>query len=158
MKYLLVVLVAALLLGGCTQIQLPETVYPSPTGYVVDTSNVLSEETELKVSNQLKEFDEKAQIAVVTVPSTGAESIEEYSINLAEAWKPGYEGKDNGVIFLIATTDRKLRIEVGRGLEEKLTDAEAGRILDNKVIPYLKNADWDGGVLSGVTAIIEEVK
>ncbi len=132
-------------------------VFPEPTDYVVDTSGVLSAETKASLDLKLKALDSKAQIAVVTIPSTEPLTIEEYSIKLAEQWKPGYKGKDNGIIFIIATSDRKMRIEVGRGLEGNLNDAKAGTILRDVVTPFFKAGDWNGGVNAGVDAIIKEI-
>lgn len=131
------------------------TKYPEPIGYVVDTSEVLSAETKASLTEKLKNEDSIAQIAVVTIPSTQPITIEEYSINLSDKWKPGYKDKDNGILFIVATTDRKMRIEVGRGLEEKLNDSEAGIILRDTVTPYFKSGDWNGGVNAGVDAIIK---
>ena len=134
-----------------------EISYPEPIGYVVDTANVLSAETEATLTQILTELDSTAQVAVVTVETTQPQDEKQYAIELAERWKPGYEGKDNGVIFLIVTKDRKVRIEVGKGLESVLNDSKAGRILDDSVVPHLKNNDWDNGALSGVEAIKREV-
>jgi uncharacterized protein len=135
-----------------------EVVLPEATGYVIDNAGVLKEETRQKIESTLKALDSTAQVAVVTVKTTKPMDEKQYSIKLAEKWKPGYKGKDNGVIFLIVTEDRKVRIEVGRGLESIINDAKAGRILDESVVPFLKNNDWDGGVMSGVEAISQEVK
>lgn len=134
-----------------------EAVLPEATGYVVDQSNILSASTKEKIESTLKSLDSVAQVAVVTIKTTQPLDEKQYAIKLAEKWKPGYKGKDNGIIFLIVTEDRKLRIEVGRGLESVITDANAGRILDEAVVPFLKNGDWDGGILSGVNAIAKEV-
>ena len=92
------------------------------------------------------------------IPSLEGEVIEEYGIKVAEAWKIGWKGKDNGVIFLVAKQDRKMRIEVGRGLEGKLTDLTAGRIVDLVVKPRFKRGDFDGGVVSGVHAVIDATR
>lgn len=130
---------------------------PESTGYVVDQAGVLTEETKTKVESTLKALDQTAQVAVVTVKTTQPWDEKQYAIKLAEKWKPGYKGKDNGVIFLIVTDDRKVRIEVGRGLESVITDSKAGQILDDSVVPFLKSNDWNGGVVAGVEAISKEV-
>lgn len=133
-------------------------VLPEATGYVVDQSNILSAEAKAKIETTLKALDEKAQVAVVTVKTYSPYSDEkEYAIKLAEKWKVGYKGKDNGIIFLIVTEDRKVRIEVGRGLEAVINDAKAGQILDDTVVPFLKKNDWEGGITAGVEAIVKEV-
>ncbi len=130
---------------------------PEPTGYVVDTIGLLKPTTVSTITQLCKDLDSVAQVAVCVVNSTQPNDIEGYSIKLAEKWKVGYKGKDNGVILLLAKGDRKVRIEVGRGLEDKLTDAKAGQIINNIIIPYFKQGDWDGGILAGVQAIKKEV-
>lgn len=150
--------------GAATPAIAPTTVaeqevgFPNPDSYIVDQSDVLSESAENALFQKLKAFDEKAQIAVVTLKTTGRMDEKQYAIKLAEKWKVGHAGKDNGVIFLIVTGDRKLRIEVGRGLEGSLNDSKAGRILDEHVVPELKNNNWEKGIINGVDAIIKEVK
>jgi uncharacterized protein len=102
---------------------------------------------------ELSKFDGTAQIAVLVIDSTFPQTIEEYSINLAEEWKVGYNGEDNGVIIVLATEDRKVRIEVGKGLEGTIPDAVAGRIMDEYMVPDLKNNDWDSAITKGVRAL-----
>ena len=130
--------------------------YPKYSSYVNDFANVLQENTEQALNTKLSDFDKKTtnQIAVVTVETTEPETIEEYSINLAEEWKPGQKGKDNGVILLFAMEDRKMRIEVGRGLEGELTDVESKHILDDTIRPEFKAGIIDSGVTKGVDAVI----
>lgn len=139
------------------EISAASTTLLEPTGYVVDSSNVLDADVEEKLTAQLKSFDSKAQIAVVTIPSVKPLSIEEYSIKLAEKWKVGHAGTDTGIIFLIATEDRDMRIEVGRGFEGSLNDAKAGVILRDEVTPFFKKGDWNDGVVAGVNAIINTI-
>lgn len=131
--------------------------YPEPTGYVVDGSSVLSASTIAVLSIRLQQIDQKAQVAVLTIPSTQPLSIDEYGIKLAEKWKVGHKGIDNGVILIVATQDRKIRIEVGRGVEDKLNDSEAAIIVRDTIAPYLKKGDWDDGVTAGVEAIIKAI-
>ena len=92
------------------------------------------------------------------VSSIGDEDIESYSIRLAETWKIGQKGLDNGVIILVARDNRQVRIEVGKGLEATLTDLLAGRIIDYIMIPNFKNGDYDTGISQAVDAIIDIVK
>ena len=94
-----------------------------------------------------------AQIVVVTVPDLEGRDIEGYSNELFNTWKIGSEEKDNGVLLLISSGDRKVRIEVGYGLEGAINDAKAGRILDDVAIPYMKNNDYDTAVLGVVTQL-----
>lgn len=163
---LLVILGAAIVLGlvmfSAAKVTPPETtktemVLPEATGYVIDQSGVLNADIKAKIESTLKTLDQTAQVAVVTVKTTQPWDEKQYAIKLAEKWKPGYKGKDNGIIFLVVTDDRKVRIEVGRGLEGVITDARVGQILDDSVVPFLRNNDWNGGIMSGVEALAKEV-
>ena len=129
---------------------------PALRGHVNDYAGILSPAAVQGLEGQLAEFEqaESTQIAVLTIPSLDGENIEDYSIRVAEAWKIGQKGLDNGAILLVAAQDRKIRIEVGRGLEGKLTDLMAGRIIRNDIGPRFKAGDFDGGVKAGVTAIM----
>jgi len=133
---------------------------PQLKGYVNDYANMISPQAKSQIEAELKAFEQSdsTQIVILTVPSLEGEVIEEYGIKVAEAWKVGWKGKDNGVIFLVAKQDRKMRIEVGRGLEGKLTDLTAGRIVDLVVKPRFKRGDFDGGVVSGIHAVIDATR
>ncbi len=159
---LIMIILLAVFLAGCTVEQefqpRAEAVYPSTRSYVVDEADVLSEEKEKELFEKLKNFDATAQIAVVTVKTTAPLDEKEYAVNLAQKWGIGDKEEDNGVLFLIVTDDRKLRIEVGQGLEDDITDGRAGMILDRHVVPELKNNNWEAGITKGVDAIIEEVR
>lgn len=127
---------------------------PNATGYVVDQTGLITQTTkDIITASEKARGTSHSEVAVLVVPTTGGMSIEEYGIRVGEKWKVGDADKDNGVIFILATEDRKVRIEVGRGAEAKLSDAETGRILDNEVIPFLKKQDWNGGVLAAYKAI-----
>ena len=132
----------------------------NPTGYVNDYTNTLSVETKQALESKLRENNASTtnEIAVVMVGSTGDESIEEYATKLFESWKVGTAKNDNGVLFVIAKDDHKMRIEVGYGLEGALPDLLAKDILDTKVAPAFKQGDYDKGVTDGAFAIIEATK
>jgi len=132
--------------------------YPDATGYVMDTSSILSPETRAAIEAGCTELEPLAQVAVVTVKTTAPLTDEQYGIKLAEKLGVGHAGKDDGILLWVATEDRRIRIEVGRGAEAFLTDAKAGRILDEAVVPYLKQNQWDEGVLAGFNAIKKEVE
>lgn len=134
-------------------------IFPTPTNYVTDLNDSLTDQTEEVMNTTLKDLSDKgtAQIAVMVLDSTSPYSIEEYGIKLADAWKVGEEGKDNGVILILATEDRKVRIEVGKGVEGIIPDAVAGRIIDEEMIDSLKIGDWDSAVLLGVGEIINRL-
>lgn len=133
---------------------------PKATGYVNDQAGLLSAATQLKLEHFLEAFEksDSTQIAVLTVPSLEGEALEEYSIKVAESWGIGQQGRDNGALLLIAKEERKVRIEVGYGLEGRLTDLLAGRIVDYEITPRFKQGDFDGGVIAGVTAMAEAVR
>jgi uncharacterized protein len=133
---------------------------PALRGHVNDYAGMLSPEAVQKIETRLTEFEQtdSTQIVVLTIPSLEGESLEEYSIKVAEAWKIGQKGKANGVILLIAKQDRKLRIEAGRGLEGTLTDLVSGRIIRNDIAPSFKAGDYSSGIENGVSAIIAVVK
>ena len=127
--------------------------------FVNDTANILSSDTKeyIMKMNQSLESQVGAQIVIVTVESLDGLSVEDYATQLFRQYGIGDKSKNNGVLLLVSTGDRKVRIEVGYGLEGRITDGKAGRILDNYIIPYLKNDDWDNGIKNGFNAILEEV-
>jgi len=130
---------------------------PAYRGYVNDYARLLRPETALQLEQALRSFDEadSTQVAVLTIDSLEGDALEDYSIRVVDAWKIGQRGKDNGVLFLVVKNDRKMRIEVGRGLEGVLTDLAAGRIVDNVVRPLFKAGRFDEGILAGTAAIIK---
>ncbi len=131
-----------------------------PDGYVTDKAGLLSLQARERLEATLADFEKKTsnQIAVVAFPSLEGESLEDFSIRLAEAWKVGKKTKNNGVIFLIFKNDRKMRIEVGYGLEGVLPDALAGQIISQVVAPYFRTGDYEKGIFAGVTAIMQATK
>ena len=133
---------------------------PALKGYVNDYANMMSPAVRTKLTNELKEFErtDSTQVVILTIPSLEGLAIEDYSIKVAEAWKVGQKGRDNGILFIVASQERKMRIEVGRGLEGKLTDLTAGRIIDLVVKPRFKRGDFNGGFVAGVAALIDATK
>ena len=138
---------------------LAATTYPDYTNYVNDFAHVLGQPFIDKENAKLLAFDKQTtdQIAIVTIKSLDGQDIESYSIGLADKWKPGQKGKDNGVIFLVATDDRKDRIEIGKGLEGDLTDIQSKHILDDIVKPEFKAGNWESGIEKGTDAIIADI-
>lgn len=129
---------------------------PRPQGTVSDYAELLSPQARATLEANLAQFEKETsnQIIVVTFESLEEESLEDFSIRLAEAWKIGQKDKDNGVIFLIFKNDRQMRIEVGYGLEGVLPDITAGMIISQVVVPRFKQGEYDLGVQEGVAAIM----
>ena len=129
---------------------------PFLTGRVTDNAEVLNEGTRRSLTVLLKAHEESTgnQIAVLTVPTLDGEGIEEYALRVFESWKLGQKGKDNGVLVVVAPNDRRMRIEVGYGLEGTLTDSLAGSIIRNVMTPRFKEGDYNSGVDAGVKAIL----
>ena len=136
--------------------------FPAPSGYVNDFANVINADAESRIT-RIADAVEKAtaiEFAVVTVPTLKPYgSIEQYSIALATEWGIGKKEKDNGMLLLLALEERKLRIEVGYGLEGIFTDAMVGRIMDQSMVPYFKNNDFSTGfyrAVEGISGVIEK--
>jgi len=133
---------------------------PQLQGYVNDYAGMISPSARTQLSSELRAFEQtdSTQIVILTLPSLEGEPIEDFGIQVADAWKIGQKNKDNGVIFLVAKQDRKMRIEVGRGLEGRLTDLLSGRIIDLVVKPRFKRGDFDGGFIAGVQALVDATR
>ena len=130
--------------------------FPALSGRVVDAAGVLSASSRAGLETKLQALEDKSgiQLVVATVRSLGGDDIEPYANGLFRAWKLGEKTKNNGVLFLIAPNERKIRIEVGYGLEGTLTDAISKIIIANAVAPRFKAGDFPGGVERGVDDII----
>lgn len=133
---------------------------PKLKGRVNDYAGMLSPATAQQLEGSLVAFEneQSTQIVVLTIASLENEALEEYSIRVAEQWKIGHQGVDNGAILLVARNERKIRIEVGYGLEGSLTDLTSGKIIRNVIVPEFKKGDFDGGILAGVTAMMGAVR
>ena len=136
-----------------------QTAIPDLTGRVVDQVGILHPTTERVLTEKLAGLERKtgAQVAVLTIESLSGEPIEDYAIRVARAWKLGREGRNDGVLFLVVRGDRKTRIEVGYGLEGRLTDALAGRIIRTEVTPHFRRGNYNSGVSNGVAAILDAI-
>ena len=132
---------------------------PPLTARVTDLTGTLSGEAVQSLEAKLAAFEQKkgSQIAVLIVPTTQPEEIEQYSIRVTDAWKLGRKGIDDGVLLLVAKNDRRVRIEVGRGLEGALPDAIANRIITETITPRFRTGDYAGGIEAGVDQIIAVV-
>lgn len=132
---------------------------PRFTAPVVDEARRVPDDVEHAVSATLDDYQRRSgnQVAVAVVATTGRKSVEDYSIDLARDWGVGTKDDDNGVLLLIAIDDRRLRIEVGSGVEDELTDLEAGRIVRERLLPLLRDGDIGGAVAQGTAAIRAEL-
>jgi len=130
---------------------------PPLHGRVNDLADVLSDSEESSLANFLASFEQQTsnQIAVLTVPTLAGESIEEYAIRVARAWKLGTGERNNGALLLVAPQERKVRIEVGYGLEGALTDAESKLIIANVIVPRFRDGDFGTGIRLGARAMAE---
>jgi uncharacterized protein len=132
---------------------------PARTGWVTDQAGALSPDQRARLAQQLHDYEQRTsfELAVVLVRSLDGKTIEDYSYDLARAWKVGKAGKDNGVLLLLALDDRKMRIETGKGVGHLLTDVESADILDRTVRPRLRENNVDLAVREGVSAIQREL-
>jgi uncharacterized protein len=133
-----------------------EVPVPPLKARVIDLTGTLSSSQRDTLERELQAFESRkgSQIAVLIVPTTQPEAIEQYSIRVAETWKLGRKGVDDGVLLLIAKDDRTMRIEVGYGLEGVIPDAVAKRVISEIIIPFFKQGDFYGGIHAGVTRLI----
>jgi uncharacterized protein len=132
---------------------------PPLSGRVVDQTGTLSADQVAALDRTLKDFEARkgSQVAVLIVPTTQPEAIEQFSIRVADAWKIGRKKVDDGAILVIAKDDRKLRIEVGYGLEGALTDVTSRRIIDETITPKFRAGDFAGGISAGVDRILKVI-
>ena len=131
--------------------------FPALSGRVVDDAQMLDPATRQQLTQTL-EAHEKAtgeQVVVVTVPGLQGTAIEDYGYQLGRAWGIGQKDKNNGALLIVARDDRKLRIEVGYGLEDRLTDAQSSVILNQVITPAFKNGQFSQGISDGVAAILQ---
>src|SRR5215207_1465075 len=150
-------ILALLLCWACSALAL--VAVPSLSGRVVDQTGTLAANDIASLTGTLKDLETRrgSQIAVLIVPTTDGEAIEQFSLRAAEAWKIGRKKIDDGAMLVIAKNDRHLRIEVGYGLEGALTDVTTKRIIDEEITPKFKTGDFAGGVSAGINRIIRVV-
>jgi uncharacterized protein len=136
-----------------------QPVFPALTGRVVDTANLLDAAAEARLDGVLAAHEAATsdQVVVLTLPSLGGMAVEDFGYQLGRAWGIGQRGKDNGVLLIVSRDDRKLRIEVGYGLEGKLTDADAVGIINQTITSAFRQNDYAGGIERGVAAILQRL-
>ena len=143
---------------------LPLTAYglevPKLQGYVNDYAGMIGPSAKSKIEEDLRAFEQSdsTQIVILTIPSLEGEDIENFGIKVGDTWKIGQKGNDNGAILIVSKQERRIRIEVGRGLEGKLTDLMSGRIIDGVIKPRFKEGDFDGGFIAGVSSMIDATR
>src|SRR5690349_17760665 len=129
---------------------------PQLTGRVVDQTGTLSSGDVAQLTQTLADLERRkgSQVAVLIVPTTDGEPIEQFSLRVAEAWKLGRKKIDDGALLVVAKNDRRMRIEVGYGLEGALNDVTSRRIIDEVITPKFKSGDFAGGISDGVNKMI----
>ena len=148
---------AALWLGG-TAVMAQS--FPRPQGFVSDFAGIIDPAARASLENRLTQLskDTGAEVAVVTVVSLNGDTIEDYAARLFADWGIGQKNEDNGVLFITSLEDKKVRIEVGYGLEPVITDGRSGRILDNNVLPSFRDGDYSSGIIAGAAAIEDLIR
>ncbi len=126
--------------------------FPTPTGFVNDFAGVLSQSARQQLEERLQTYarETTTEIAIAILPSLGGRTIEEASVRLFEQWRIGKRDKNNGMLVIVAVSDRRVRIEVGYGLEGKVPDAQAGRIIRELITPRFRQGDYAGGLTVAV--------
>ena len=138
-----------------------EVIAPKPASYFNDYAGVVSTTTAQRLNQTLEDFEKStsSQIVVALFPRMQTDSaLEDYTRRIAEAWKVGQQGKNNGAVLFVFVQERRMRIEVGYGLEGALPDALGKRIVDDEIAPYFKRGDYDGGLTAGVTALLQAAR
>ncbi|TPG21875.1 methanol dehydrogenase [Sphingomonas koreensis] len=152
----LLIVVAALFAAAAAHAQ----TFPKLTGRVVDAANLLSPDQEAQL-DQLSQSIEQAssrQLVVATIPDLEGRAIDDYGYQLGRAWGIGQSKINNGIILIVAPNEKKVRIEVGYGLEPIMTDALSNMIIQNDVLPKFRDGNMPGGIIAGANAIAEQLK
>ncbi len=149
-----VALIAAFVFAATSALALT---FPALTGRVVDEANILDAATRAALTQKLADLEAKStdQLVVVTLKSLQGTSIEDYGYQLGRHWQVGQKEKNNGVLLIVAPAERKVRIEVGYGLEGTLTDLVSNFIIQNSILPRFRANDYPGGITRGVDDIVQ---
>ena len=156
---------AELLVMGCAAgVETPATAQAAPpalelSGRVVDAADIIAgpKEAELTRTLAMLEKETGVQIVGATTPSLNGRTITDYSLDLANSWGLGNAERDNGLLLLVAPTERRVRIEVGYGLEASVRDEEASFIIQNEILPHFRSGEYETGITAAVDALIREV-
>jgi uncharacterized protein len=160
MPNMLPVWILAVLLAVVGSEARAEVAVPPLQARVTDLTGTLKPDERAGLESRLSAFEAEkgSQIAILLVPTTEPETIEQYSIRVVDAWKLGRKGIDDGVLILLAKQDRTVRIEVGRGLEGAIPDAVANRIVEDVMIPFFKQGDFYGGLSEGIDSLFALIR
>lgn len=153
--------ISALLLFVCTVVFAAEVIPPPPKQYFNDYAGVVSHETAARLNTTLEQFehDTSSQVVVAIFPKMQSDSsIEDYTVRIAQSWRVGQKGKDNGAVLFVFVQDRAMYLQVGYGLEGALPDALCKRIIEDIIKPHFRKGDFDTGLRTGVEAIIGAAK
>lgn len=155
MPHRLLGVVAALLLLAVSALA-AEPSFPPLSGRVVDEAGILSAATRDALTQQLAQHEQQTrqQVVVVTLKSLQGDTIEDYGYRLGRLWGIGEKGRDTGALLIVAPAERKVRIEVGYGLEDRLTDATSRTIIEQSILPAFRRGDFNGGIRDGLTAML----
>lgn len=159
MRALLSLLLAIVVaFGAAPAMAAPE--FPKLTGRVVDAANVIPPDAEARLTDKLAALEDQSQrqLVVATLPSLQGYEISDYGYQLGRAWGIGDEGRNDGALLIVAPNERKLRIEVGYGLEPILTDGFSSDVINQIIVPHFKADDLPGGIEAGVDAIIHQIQ
>jgi uncharacterized protein len=138
-----------------------EVIPPPPKAFFNDYAHVVSPATAARLNQTLEDFERatSSQILVAIFPGMQSDSsIEDYTVRVAQSWKVGQKGKDNGAVLFVFIENRQMFIQVGYGLEGALPDALAKQIIENEIKPRFRSGDYDGGITAGVTAMLAATK
>jgi uncharacterized protein len=127
---------------------------------ITDTAHVLSAAEAASLTTLLADYERETnhQIAILTVPTTGSEAIDSYSLRVAKLWRLGLAGWNDGILITLAVRDRHVRIELGTGMEKYISDARANAIIDNSMVPFFRNGDFAGGLRAGLLPLMDDAR
>jgi uncharacterized membrane protein YgcG len=156
----IVILVATTIAGGCTGDASNEKPVPLFTGWVNDTANILAKPDQERLSSLLRNYQNEThhQIALLTIASLEGEPIEKFSLRAANAWGLGLKGKDDGILVTLALKEKMVRIELGKGMENFISDSDAKVIIDTEMIPAFAKGNFSQGLELGLRRLMDEAR
>ena len=160
MRLAAVALATAVLLIGARASAAEAPIPPAPTRWVTDTVGFLDAATVSRLDRRLEAYERQTghQVVVWVGASTGDTPLDDFAVRTFEKWKPGSKGRDDGLLLLVLARDRKMAIEVGYGLEDRVPDARASRIINDVMVPRLRANDPNGAVAAGVDAVLAAIE